>query len=400
MTKRTFDIPAKRRERKKFRRFIKKTVLKHKKAEDIKYLSLTGVEGIEIIEVTDRLGIPRKNIVSCERNKKLARELKRRFPKIAVVNMDIVDYLKRTKRKFDVINLDFCGNMTSKVVKSYEYISVQRILNDGGVIASTFLGARENKEVKSIMRSPLIGIYGSQLLSENSLEKSLDTMDKMVDILLGNEDDRIYRKGIPLRIIYTSFFGKHIRENHEDEYLESLESVSNLYKRLVDMSEAGETTVEIDKIFKSTKNSNGMTDEEVLRWEGMFTKKAEAYKYISDNNSPMINYIFQFEYNETLHSRRIFSRLNDAFLELEKTIPDIVMIDKPKGCSNTTKITKTVIVKKEKKNAARKMTDKVKEGVLKMLSEGLDIEEIKKSFDVTKSQIAALKAWKTMGKYS
>jgi len=116
----------------------------------------------------------------------------------------------------------------------------------------------------------------------------------------------------------------------------------------------------------------------------------------------MVNYFFQFEYIESIYARHLFLELRDAVLEVfdGTMIPEIEFIDKPKGCNNMPKRTKTAKKKKEKKNATRKMTDKVKEGILKMLSEGGPMEEIMKRFDVSKSQIAALKAWKTMGKYS
>lgn len=353
--------------------------MKKKSAKDIHYLSLTGVEGIEILEITDVLKIPRKNIVSCERNKKLAHELKRRFPKIKVVNKDIVDFLIKTNRKFDVINLDFCGTLTSKVLEAYRYISAKRILNDNGVIASTFLGARENKEVQEIMKSPFINTAYSNVgcaIMNNDGNKARKFMDEYNEIITSK---KINRKGIALKIIQICLFGKRTLvelypelqiDNTEDRWDELQDRLRKMVEndnrnsrgeilllqeskeRLVDKLLSGKTTIE------QTKKRYEEADNLLLSWGGMIPTRTEGYKYISDNNSPMLNFIFNFKYIEKIYSHHTVWDWASFIQDLMqgKTLPEIIDIKTPEGDNTSKKITTKIKIETVISNSQKAKT--------------------------------------------
>ncbi len=69
----TYNDPAKQLSRQKLRDFIQKTVLSKKRAKDVRVVCFPGAEvegeeGLEIKEIYDPLGIPRKNITGLERD--------------------------------------------------------------------------------------------------------------------------------------------------------------------------------------------------------------------------------------------------------------------------------------------------------------------------------------------
>lgn len=418
-TKLTFDIPAKRRERKKFKRFLKKTILKVKKPEEIKYLSLTGAEGLEILEVTDRLGILRENIVSCERNKILARQLKKTYPKISVVNDDITNYLQRTSRKYDVINLDFCGTMTSKVWGGMKHIVGRRLISDGGVVVCTFLGARENKDIQRMMRRSIASGRdilermakeahnindGSQFASE--IFRTLKQQEMSITSKKMNDE---IRRGMALKII-TNCLGGRIqimsRSESEKVHREIFDRWESLGKQedYLPIHEAKKLNLTPDEWDAHMKRWD-LRNRVSLEYDGIVPTRMEFYKYISDNGAPMLNLLFQFVYDETMYQRigvlrwesyrfMIVSGADISRLPGAYSVPHFKLIKSPT-------VPKSVSIPKEikcdivKPTPVRKISRNMRRNIIKLLSQNIGSNEIAKKYDISKMQVAGIKAWMT-----
>jgi hypothetical protein len=154
MTLHSFDTPVKRCVRAEYREFLRTTILRHKKAKDVKVLCLPGHEAVEIFEVYDRLGIPRKNIYGVEWKAESYKLLKAQNLGINLWKGDVFDYLghvgvEASRRKGTV--RDETGHMKAEVDNL-------ALLKEQGVIASEgdvlFLVSKKDIDMKNSRHRP------------------------------------------------------------------------------------------------------------------------------------------------------------------------------------------------------------------------------------------------------
>src|SRR5947209_14808524 len=88
----SFDTLIKHRVRAEYRDFLRKTVLRHKKPDELKVLCLPGWEAIEVYDVYDKLGVPRQNIYGVEWNEEAYRRLRKKNLGINVWYGDVFQY--------------------------------------------------------------------------------------------------------------------------------------------------------------------------------------------------------------------------------------------------------------------------------------------------------------------
>jgi hypothetical protein len=427
--KESFDIPAKRRERKAFRRFLRGTILKDKRPSEISVLSLVGCEAIDVFEVYDRLEIPRRNIVACEIDHSSAELLRIQEVGIEVVECDVTEYLKSTDKRFDVINLDFCGCMNSSVLESIRYVFGRRVLNHNGVLSCTFLARRENKEVKEILKRPLMtskmGEIGITLLTEHRVpmpKPGFETRDvdmlseELIDATSGSpiaseqvcelkeisdDTETVFREGIPLNIIGCGIMGKlNIAKIIPDGLInmvlgcdiEGAIGTIDALRHIQDRNLQAELDIlqgNVDKVVSDYEKA----DAALLSQEGMVPTKIESYRYSSDAGSPMLNFIFRMANIETVYKRVGPISWGEYFcrISLGKTLPAVQDIPSPKSEDREDD--------EMHKKRAEKMGEYTRKKVLAALRAGIGKDKIARIFGVTKMQVSALDAWRTMGKY-
>ena len=107
-----------------------------------------GEEALEIKEVYDVLGIPRKNIVGMEYDAKNAERLRKADLGIETVCSDAMDYVQRTDRKFDIISLDYTGQRTWKERDITRYIAGRGIIDKLGIFCTNHMIRREGNYMK------------------------------------------------------------------------------------------------------------------------------------------------------------------------------------------------------------------------------------------------------------
>ncbi len=205
----------KRRVRAEYREFLRETVLRHKKPGEVRVLCLPGWEAVEVFDVYDRLGIPRRNVYGAEWDREAFERLKARNLGINVWHGDVFDYLayyglERIKdansefamflrrkdleqivnaeplkivdyeyggkhvevsmkistlpdaqpsvpanwlrESFDIVALDICGHVTGKVVNGLSACFRAGLLNDRGVFTITSLASREHPLTKLLIQ--------------------------------------------------------------------------------------------------------------------------------------------------------------------------------------------------------------------------------------------------------
>jgi len=360
-TLKSFDTPIKRRVRKLYRRFLRSTILRHKNPRDVKVLCLPGYEAIEIFDVYDRLGIPRKNIWGVEYDDNVYSLLEQRRLGINL-HLGLVQHFLYTKareqdRKFDVINLDFCGHMKSSVISSLYFAFGARLLNDRGVLAVTFCASRENEEVKILLKRPFflakVIVSSSFVDFDDYIEKTQDIMapkgdyvfydeipeikikvwklikegkEKELNVISGKLDENVLRDGIDANIIdlaselyyyklmYYKYSALALNELHKNGQSEE-------YKKLVDLCR------DADKELESHKE--GLVDNDV----SMIPNLIERYSYHS-GRVPMKTSFYQFRKAKELfkHSRPEFITwyLGKALVSYDM-LPTVHQIEQPIG---------------------------------------------------------------------
>jgi hypothetical protein len=140
--KSTYRIAVKTLCRTRFRDFIRENFSEARLAA-ARVLCFPGPEALEIFEIYDVLGIPRKNIVCLEMRRAAFNELRRRKLGVALKRQRFEVFLDSPARyPFDVVSLDFTGQLGS--YEKYLYRLKKRgFLADDAIVFTNFCGARE-----------------------------------------------------------------------------------------------------------------------------------------------------------------------------------------------------------------------------------------------------------------
>ena len=150
MQKDSYAFPEKQAYRQKLLRFLQRN---HANPSNVKVACFPGHEGLEIKEVYDVLGVPRKNIVGIEFDPRIARGIKSAVPGIDVVCSDAADYFGKMGGSFDIINLDFQGHLRGNEFKILCTIFERGILACPGTICTNFYGCREAEDTQKSYES-------------------------------------------------------------------------------------------------------------------------------------------------------------------------------------------------------------------------------------------------------
>ena len=144
----TYNDPVKQVARNKLCDFIARNLLSSKSPKGITVVCFPGAEykgeeALEVKEVYDHLGIPRKNIVGLEYDPETAQRLREANLGIEVVCADALDFFKTTNRTFGVISLDYESHQGPKEVRTLEQIAGRQRLYHSGVLHTNYMAKRE-----------------------------------------------------------------------------------------------------------------------------------------------------------------------------------------------------------------------------------------------------------------
>ncbi len=146
--KESYDFDMKRKYHEKLKRFIAHALRKELKdstrRKKLTVACFPGHEGLEITRVYDSLGIPRENIVGIEGDPEIADEIARRDFGIQPFRGSDYEFLTTTDTRFDIVNLDYQGHLTSAVRDSLAVLCGRPVLNHNAILGTNFLGKRES----------------------------------------------------------------------------------------------------------------------------------------------------------------------------------------------------------------------------------------------------------------
>jgi hypothetical protein len=149
---RTYDDPMKQEARTRLLEFIL-AELSFRRPRDMMVLCLPGAEelgkeALEVKEVYDRIGIPRKNIIGLEIDNERADRLRAAQLGIQVVGSSDLDFFRTTGKRFDIISLDYTGWQGKAELESLALIAGKHLLRNGGVLCTNYAARRESDAFK------------------------------------------------------------------------------------------------------------------------------------------------------------------------------------------------------------------------------------------------------------
>lgn len=125
-------------------------------------LFLPGVEGKEIVEVFDPLGIPRANLFGVERDYNLYVEVKKKFTDVQITCMDIttkksLKELVDSKIRFDIVHYDACGEFGS--FQDLLMVLTHFSLADNCIVMTNCMAKREKAKTTQAYQAALKKYY-------------------------------------------------------------------------------------------------------------------------------------------------------------------------------------------------------------------------------------------------
>ncbi|MFH1451885.1 MAG: hypothetical protein ABIF88_01785 [archaeon] len=111
---------AKSKSRELYREVIERNLLRFRRPKDLKALCFLGIDGAELTEVYDTLGIPRENIYCVERDSVVADEIEKKFPRVKVLRGELSDVVEDRKFPTDLslLALDYTGPISWKQLEN------------------------------------------------------------------------------------------------------------------------------------------------------------------------------------------------------------------------------------------------------------------------------------------
>jgi hypothetical protein len=171
---------------------IERTLLKFKKPRDLRVLCFPGIDATEIIQIYDKLGIPRSNITGLERDKQVYEAIEEENHGINLIHRSFEDYIQdHQKIDFDVVSLDFIGPYTfNEHCKVHELVRKQRARHF--VYHQANLASRDKcsydfyksglsvneRENESLPKNPILRIFSLEKLFERKRPKKIDLETK------------------------------------------------------------------------------------------------------------------------------------------------------------------------------------------------------------------------------
>lgn len=171
--------PNKQKSRQLLHDFIRDHLLKHLRPAQIHVLTFPGIDGLEIIEVYDRLGIPRKNITGIEQHPHIHETIRRTLPDIHMPPPCTLEQfaISESSFSFNVISLDYTG-----ILKEADQRSLEEILRknkDGMSVFHVANSARRDSHSQFKYREGAVFQEAQKALRGRSLKNYGDVMASM-----------------------------------------------------------------------------------------------------------------------------------------------------------------------------------------------------------------------------
>lgn len=283
MKKKSMDDPIKKKWREAERRFIHKN--KHYligEPSDWKAVFFPGKDAGIVpteIEVFEREGIKRSNMIGLERDKNVYKKLKSRKLGINLELTDAYDFFKNPiDEKIDLIMLDYESPLTKKVLDTVRYIPNKQILPEKMIFGINLLGRRERDIDKMILYSTLIRDPSDYGISDEEYDLASSKVSEVIE-----EDN--YRNRCPFIAAELGY----------DELGELRKKAISL--RTTELFSRGTDTVSMNPLLKKNPLARDIEDKFIEGYINVYKKLKKAVKSHSDKLSELTPEFFKEELN-------------------------------------------------------------------------------------------------------
>ena len=303
-----------------------------------KVLCLPGPE-MSGISHYDNLGVKRRNIHGVEKFPDAHAQLEARVAEERPKNrirvappQDLLDFLRTTNQKFDIIELDYCGYFSRDVVGAIQYIARRQLLPERGILIVNVQAKRENRARQNDFWDFYTGIQDGinktidaseeLVTSEQEFE---ELVDEMVEGLIYPEQKkaesdielrRLREEVFSRRIAISMAFGKspyEVVELFNEEYLDSIVDNMIKFQRRVDEKTKGRFFKEYDYIRQVIEDNN--KDEVITIGSGTAVLRVQIIRNLANNLPERIHHMIPalacFLYAK--YSRPYFAEHLDCF---------------------------------------------------------------------------------------
>lgn len=437
MEKTNYDYESKQALRQRIVNFIIRHYTRDER-KNIRYICFPGFNeqtnsSLEITNIVDPLGIPRENVTGLEYNSEIYEKLAKAGLGIKLELTSDEEFFRNTAEHFNIISLDYTGMISRGFLELLsDFIFSRRILSTPGILATNFYGARDRRRIPVYYSARRT----TEMAMSNLIAKSLDVeallyfqeQMKELDKSRPNSLDDL-RTSIPDLICSAATIG--VVYATRQRIMERLKTF-------------GLSDTELNERFRiKCRQLNKLYDDSSKklppfigsflqrRYENpFFLEDVESYKYVSDDGSPMISDLFFFNSHPEWFDEKKFPiemycpvscqdfqsfadifptcehssyRIGDDDLEVLNPKFDPLL----KKCMSQAHFVQTkrdVFARKVEYGKTERVflgssskpiinLDKARE----LIENGVETRDILMNYrGVTKQQLAALKAWKTM----
>ncbi|MBN1325895.1 hypothetical protein JW977_02860 [Candidatus Falkowbacteria bacterium] len=306
---------------------------------NIKVVCLESEELLEIINVFDKLGVPRKNIRVIERNEEIAKRIYEKGNGVWVYNYLDHHFFATTREQFDIISLDYTGKKNQRIIESIRLITGRKLLKKKGILIINTFSARENREKLFLMPvANMIDISYSRTNDKNVISENECLENALKEIETFNEGGASLESS---RDSFTDFIIANIFDSGSTKFTE----FNRLYPQVKDTDELIKQELEKMEFSDATQKENarlllsanlhrremclhlgrlfGNSDYRVTCFlyyglRAIFEMKykidaIERYKYISSNGAPMEFDLYAFsDIENQFSSLRSYFYLQDS----------------------------------------------------------------------------------------
>ena len=256
-----------------------------KKAEDLRVVCLPGEEAWEIKEVYAPLKVPIQNIVGIERDDNKSKKLIKNHKGIDQFTGTDVEFFEKTNEKFDIISLDYEGQLNEGVERSLRLIAGRQLLNPKGLMLTNFFGSREHDKTSSRYLISCLG-YNEKLefirWIRGDYKKALEDAEFQRNII----NRYLKGKGLELEKFRSDGFTKnvvsHMIEGKDNLYMPEIFRMHPKYEEICKEFSDQNWFDNYESLF----DDDGMGSEErERRIDGFLTSLETGYIYFLDMNT-------------------------------------------------------------------------------------------------------------------
>ncbi len=298
MEKTNYDYPTKAAARQKLANFIIRHYPDRKQRRELTYVCFPGFDdgsgtSLELTQVTDRVGIPRSNVYGIEYDGGVYKKLLVSRPGIKLFYGSDEEFFEKTDKKFDVISLDYTGQLTSRILELFRHhIFGRELLKSPSILHTNFYGSREHQNIKDVYLRPSKDPFASQyveLQDKISEETDMEKRQQLLELQHENANSimKLLRDTMKQDLDLARDDISHVIMS----YLLEGKLLVNVGQEVAENAGAWIETLRLE--FEKRGVPKNLVNFFIMKnGYSYFCDQSERFSYVADDGSPMMTDLF------------------------------------------------------------------------------------------------------------